>query len=85
MGTEGITNNADEIQASAYVSSQSLLSTSIPSSPNSAPNNNQVGSRRSSKSRLNGEQIIEGHYEGNMERFFQSEVRPVYFGNNQKY
>lgn len=83
MGTEGITNNVDEIQASAYVSDQNLLSASIPSSPNPA-NANQFGSRRSSKSRLNGEQTIEDHYEGNMERFFQSEVRPVYFGNEQK-
>lgn len=75
--------NNEEIQASAYVNSQSLFSNSIPSSPNnsaSASNFNQLGSRKSSKSKIGETAVVEGHYEGNMERFFQSEVRPVYFG-----
>ena len=78
------TTNNNEIQASTYVNSQSLFSNSIPSSPNNSTSNfNQFGDRKSNKSRI-GETtatIEEGHYEGNMERFFQSEVRPVYFGN----
>jgi hypothetical protein len=80
-------NTNNEIQASTYVSSQSLFSNSIPSSPNNSTSNfNQLGSRKSSKSKIGETAIVEGHYEGNMERFFQSEVRPVYFGNvTQKY
>lgn len=73
------TTNTSEIQASTYVNGQSLLSASIPASPHSSSNFNQLGSRKSSKSKIG--EPIEGHYEGNMERFFQSEVRPVFFGN----
>ena len=57
-----------QIQSSAYVSSQILRSSSI-----------------STKKLLNEEQEEEEekghHYEGTMERFFQSEVRPISFGN----
>jgi hypothetical protein len=87
MGDDNNNNTNNEIQASTYVSSQSLFSNSIPSSPNNSTSNfNQLGSRKSSKSEIGETAIVEGHYEGNMERFFQSEVRPVYFGNvTQKY
>lgn len=67
-----------QIQSSAYVSSQSLLSTSMPSSPVASASN--VVSKKSSKSRLTGEEDDNSHYQGTMERFFQSEVRPVFFG-----
>lgn len=85
MGINDNINNEEieEIQATAYVNSQSLFSNSIPSSPNnsaSASNFNQLGSRKSSKSKIGETATEEGHYEGIMERFFQSEVRPVYFG-----
>ena len=81
--TEESTQQIDDlqIQSSAYVSSQSLLSTSMPSSPVATSN---VVSKKSSKSRLNGSEQDEfAHYQGTMERFFQSEVRPVFFGNQR--
>lgn len=76
-----------DIQNSAQVSSQFLFSSSVPASDN---NNNDNLKRSSSKSRLGADEIDDksltgasGCYEGEMERFFQSEVRPVYFGNNK--
>ena len=78
--TEDSTNS--EIQSSAQVNPQFLLLASVPSSP---AYENNCAKRSMSRSRLGTDDNVDevsGHYEGEMERFFQSEVRPVYFGNN---
>ena len=73
-----------EIQSSSQVNPQFLLSTSSLPSPTTIDNNNVK--RTSSRSRLGTDEVggeatgSGGYYAGDMERFFQSEVRPVYFG-----
>lgn len=66
-----------EIQSSAYVSKQILQSSSIPRKPSFSSK-----SRVDSREEKDGEVVDgeSGYYEGRMDRFFQSEVRPIYFG-----
>lgn len=83
-----IEQNENGIQSSVYVNNSSLRADSIDDGvgiPNTLLFNS---SKRSSKIRFNDpdekekeKTIARCHYGGNMERFFQSEVRPVYFGN----
>lgn len=75
-----------DIQSSAYVSSQILHSNSVSSSRDftgGVTSKSFNTSRHSSKTRLSGEneESETAHYSGAMERFFQSEVRAVHFGN----
>lgn len=76
-----------EIQSSAHLNSQYVISASFPASPTAIG----PGKKSSSRSRLGiSEEFGDGGgvgavYEGEMERFFQSEVKPVYFGNLLNY
>ena len=78
------TNNPEnEIQSSAFLHRPN--SNDDDDISNNLDNNDdddmitEIPSRRPSKIRFYGEKE-KGYYSGNMERFFQSEVRPVYFG-----
>lgn len=79
-----ITTANSEILNSSHVNAQVLSSSSIASSSSPANETNSV-KKSTSRSRLGTDEIVDETlgvcYGGEMERFFQSEVRPVYFGN----